>query len=393
MNLKELKIRVEEIIKDLKDNGNFPNENHTIDYKLKLNIDSSKDALTNFMINFTKDILSFSNSDGGIILLGIKEDDSSGAYEEVGLDQNNVALLKKIDLNLVSQKYEKICKVGLNIDLQSFKIGTKVFYYILVEKQSNVLVPINDFKEYKLNKGDILYRASGKNEIANNSTTDFNRFLQIKSNEKSKEFMDIWSKLLPEMFDINPREVLILNPISNKVYGFNAKDKVLSSSDIDIDHEDNGVFNIILNAISAGDIGKISNDEGKPIYKIVGELKAKSSRDFIYFTSLIEKIKNKTDYNFSSNQLKSVFKYLKWINDDKIKIENPVENKINKDKSEFIWIEILDRTHKIVFSQNAVEPLVKAINESKNHIDIFGKVLQKKQLKWSNVILCVLHMK
>ncbi|WP_445719149.1 ATP-binding protein [Flavobacterium sp.] len=381
MNLKELKIRVEEIIKDLKDNGNFPNENHTIDYKLKLNMDSSKDALTNFMINFTKDILSFSNSDGGIILLGIKEDDSSGAYEEVGLDQNNVALLKKIDLNLVSQKYEKICKVGLNIDLQSFKIGTKVFYYILVEKQSNVLVPINDFKEYKLNKGDILYRASGKNEIANNSTTDFNRFLQIKSNEKSKEFMDIWSKLLPEMFDINPREVLILNPISNKVYGFNAKDKVLSSSDIDIDHEDNGVFNIILNAISAGDIGKISNDEGKPIYKIVGELKAKSSRDFIYFTSLIEKIKNKTDYNFSSNQLKSVFKYLKWINDDKIKIENPVENKINKDKSEFIWIEILDRTHKIVFSQNAVEPLVKAINESKNHIDIFGKVLQKKQLK------------
>ena len=381
MNLKELKIRVEEIIKDLKDNGNFPNENHTIDYKLKLNIDSSKDALTNFMINFTKDILSFSNSDGGIILLGIKEDDSSGAYEEVGLDQDNVALWKKIDLNLVSQKYEKICKVGLNIDLQSFKIGTKVFYYILVEKQSNVLVPINDFKEYKLNKGDILYRASGKNEIANNSTTDFNRFLQIKSNEKSKEFMDIWSKLLPEMFDINPREVLILNPISNKVYGFNAKDKVLSSSDIDIDHEDNGVFNIILNAISAGDIGKISNDEGKPIYKIVGELKAKSSRDFIYFTSLIEKIKNKTDYNFSSNQLKSVFKYLKWINDDKIKIENPVENKINKDKSEFIWIEILDRTHKIVFSQNAVEPLVKAINESKNHIDIFGKVLQKKQLK------------
>ena len=143
----------------------------------------------------------------------------------------------------------------------------------------------------------------------------------------------------------------------------------------------NGVFNIILNAISAGYIGKISNDEGKPIYKIGGELKAKSSRDFIYFTSLIEKIKNKTDYNFSSNQLKSVFKYLKWINDDKIRIENPVENKINKDKSEFIWIEILDRTHKIVFSQNAVEPLVKAINESKNHIDIFGKVLQKKQLK------------
>lgn len=379
MNLKELKIRVEEIIKDLKDNGNFPNENHTIDYKLKLNIDLSKDALTNFMVNFTKDILSFSNSDGGIILIGINEDVSTGAYEEVGLDANNITLLKKIDLNLVSQKFEKICKVGLNIDLQSFKIGTKTFYYILVEKQSNVLVPINDYKEYKLNKGDILYRASGKNEIANNSTTDFNRFLQIKSNEKSKEFMDIWSKLLPEMFDINPREVLILNPISNKVYGFNDKEKILSSSDIEIDQDENGIFNIILNAISAGEIGKISNDEGKPIYKIVGELRAKSSREFIYFTSLIEKVKSKTEFNFSSNQLKSVFKYLNWITDDKIKIENPDENKINSDMSEFIWIEILDRTHKIVFSENAVEPLVKAINDTKKHISIFGKTLHKNK--------------
>jgi len=378
MNLKELKIKVEDIIKDLKDNGNFPNENHTIDYKLKLNIDTSKEAVSNFMMNFTKDILSFSNSDGGIILIGINEDSSTGAYQEIGLDSGNLILLNKIDLNLVSQKFEKICKVGINLDLQTFKVGTKVFYYILIEKQSNVLVPINDFKEYKLNKGDILYRASGKNEIANNSTTDFNRFLQIKANEKSKEFMDIWSKLLPEMFDINPREVLILNPISNKVYGFNAKDKVLSSSEIDIDQDKNGVFNVILNAISAGDIGKISNDEGKPIYKIIGEIKSKVSRDFIYFTSLIEKIKSKTNYNFSSNQLKCVFKYLNWITDDKVKIENPDENKINKEKSEFIWIEILDRTHKIVFSENAVEPLLLAINDSTKHISIFGKVLQLK---------------
>ncbi|CAK8713548.1 hypothetical protein GKODMF_05125 [Candidatus Electrothrix gigas] len=37
--------------------------------------------------------------------------------------------------------------------------------------------------------------------------------------------MEIWSKLLPEMVDINPREVLILNPLQNKVYGFNGKEK------------------------------------------------------------------------------------------------------------------------------------------------------------------------
>lgn len=379
MILKDLKVKVEEIIKDLKDNGNFPNENHSIDYKLKLNIDYSKDALNNFMINFTKDILAFSNGDGGIILIGINEDKLTGSYKEIGLDTENIDLLQKLDLNLISQKFEKICNVGLNIDLQAFKIGTKNFYYILIEKQTNVLVPLNDFKDYKVNKGDILYRASGKNEIANDSTNNFNRFLQKKSNEKSKEFMDIWSRLLPEMFDINPKEVLILNPISNKVYGFNSRDKILSSSDIDFDHDNNGVFNIILNAISAGEIGKISNDEGKPIYKIVGELKSKVPRDFIYFTSLIDEIKLLTKYNFSSNQLKSLLKYLGWITDDKMKIENPDESKINKDKYEFIWIEILDKTHKVVFSRKAIKPLVKEINNANNHNIIFGRALQIKK--------------
>jgi len=76
--------------------------------------------------------------------------------------------------------------------------------------------------------------------------------------------MEIWSKLLPEIFDINPREILIINPKSNKIYGFNGKDNILSSSKIEVDKSDTGVFNIILNAISAGEIGKISDNEGKP---------------------------------------------------------------------------------------------------------------------------------
>jgi hypothetical protein len=378
MTLIELRTKLNFIIKDLKDNGNFPNENQSIDYKLKLNIDTNKDDILNFLMNFAKDILAFANSDGGIILIGIGEDKNSGKYIDDGLDDNSYNLLNKIDLNLVSQQFEKICKTGIGIDLQSFKVGSRNFYYVLIEKSSTVLIPILENKDFKINKGDIYYRASGKNELANKSSIDFNRFLQIKSNEKSKEFMDIWSKLLPEMFDINPREILILNPISNKVYGFNAKDNVLSSSEIDIDQENNGVFNIILNAISAGDIGKISNDEGKPIYKIIGELKSKSQREFIYFTSLLEKIKAKANYNFASNQLKMILKHNNWIFDNKIRVSNPDETKINKDFNEFIWIETLDKTHKIVFSQKAAEPLVEVINNVDLHFQIFGKNLVKK---------------
>ena len=381
MNLKLLKEQVSITINNLKNHGKFPKENNLYDYKLELNFYGQTDPVEIFMRNFTKDILSFSNSNGGILLIGIKEEKSTGELEDTGLDTKNFELLNKIDLNKISQKFDKIAKVGVDLDLQHFQSGTRKFFYILIEKQNQIIIPINDFPDYNIKKGEIIYRVSGKNETANSTTQDFNRFIQVKANEKNKEFMEIWSKLLPEIFDINPREVLILNPKNNTVYGYNSKDNLLSSSEIDIDQTENGVFNIILNAISAGDIGKISNDEGKPIYKIVGELKSKTPRDFIYFSSLLEKIKHHCHYNFTSNQVKFVFKHLKWINDEKLPIENPDESKINIAFNQFIWVEILDKTHKVVFSENAIQPIVEAINETSIHMIIFGKLLKTKSKK------------
>lgn len=381
MRLTELKDKVEYLIKDLKDNGNFSKENNIIDYKLRLNIDNGKSAEENFLINFSKDILSFTNGDGGIMLIGFEEDKPNSRINDIGLDEANFELLEKIDIAQITQKFEKIAKVGVSIDLQSFRISTRKFYYLLIEKHSSILVPQVDYLDYKLSKGDIYYRASGKNEQANRSTTDFNRFLQIKANEKNKEFMDIWSKLLPEMFDINPREVLILNPHNNKVYGYNSKDNILSSSEIEIDHAENGIFNIILNAISAGEIGKISNDEGKPIYKIVGELKTKTPRDFIYFSSMFEDVKKGLKYNLTSNQLKYVFKYLEWISDETIPIENPDCEKINTKFNQLLWIETLDKTQKVVFSKDAIAPLIEVINNEALHNEVFGRELQKKKVK------------
>lgn len=381
MRLKELKEKADFIISDLKDNGNFPKENNILDYKYKLNVDSKKSAEENFLVNFAKDITSFSNGDGGIILLGFEENKNECTISDTGLDLTSLEILERIDLNLITQKFEKIAKIGISLDLQSFRISSRKFFYILIEKGSNILVPQQDFPDFKLFKGEIFYRASGKNEHANKTTADFNRFLQIKANEKNKEFMDIWSKLLPEMFDINPREVLILNPKNNKVYGYNAKENQLATSDIDIDQTENGIFNIILNAISAGEIGKISTDEGKPIYKIVGELSSKTPREFIYFSNLNQKVKEQSNFNFTTNQLKFVFKYLKWVTDEKLPIENPSEHMVVELYNHCIWIEILDRTHKVVFSEQAVKPLVDAINEKKNHLSIFGKLLQPKTTK------------
>jgi len=379
MNLKELKEKVELIISDLKDNGKFPKENNQIDFKLELKIQSGKIPTENFLSNFAKDIISFSNADGGIILLGIKEDKITGNHLDTGLNKQNLDLLKLIDLNDITQKFEKITKVGVSIDLQLFQISTRKFYYLLIEKSNNILVPTNDFPTYKIVKGAIIYRASSKNEQANKSTSDFNRFIQIKANEKSKEFMEIWSKLLPEMVDINPREVLILNPMQNKIYGFNSKDKTLSGSDIEIDKSQNGVFNIILNAITAGEIGKITTDEGKPLFRIMGEIQ--SNREHIVLNSLEKEVQKTSKYKFTNMQLKSAIYYLKWVTVHNFKVVNPPDGTINDSYKEFIWVETMDNVTnrcKIYFSSKAIEELTILIDKPELHQDIFKKNLDLK---------------
>lgn len=382
MTIRNLKDLVLITIENIKNHGIFPKENNLYDYKLELNFQGITDHVEIFCRNFAKDILSFSNSDGGIILIGIKEDKATGILEEIGLKQSNLDLLSKIDINIISQKFEKITKVGIGIDLQQFQLGTRKFYYLLIEKQNQILIPNLDFLDYKIKKGEIIYRASSKNETANNSTSEFNRFLQIKANEKNKEFMEIWSKLLPEMVDINPREILIINPKSNKVYGFNGKDNILSSSEIEIDKSDgNGVFNIILNAISAGEIGKITDDEGKPIYKIVGEIKANTHKPSISMATLHQEISKICIFKFTNVQLKTVIFKEGWVTKENFKIDKPTIETVNTSFNELIWVDTFDEikeTTKIVFSSSAIQILSSIINDDSKHINLFKKKLEKK---------------
>jgi hypothetical protein len=204
--------------------------------------------------------------------------------------------------------------------------------------------------------------------------------LQLKANEKSKEFMEIWSNLLPEMVDINPREVLIVNPSQNKIYGFNGKDKTLSGSNVEIDKSQDGVFNIILNAISAGEIGKISDTEGKPIYKIVGEITR--GGDHMTISSLGKVVKAKTNYKFTNIQLKCVIHDLGWVNEPNFKIERPPKGTIIKGYDKYLWEEILDqhtKRSKIVFTQEAKREVVEVIENADRHMELFGKNLSLQE--------------
>lgn len=384
MTLLELKNQVDDTIDKLNKIGVFPKENNLYDYKKEINFYSLNDWKEIFLRNFAKDIISFSNGNGGIILLGIQEDKKTGKLDDIGLDQLNLELLKKVDLNDISQKFQKICKTDISIDLQMFQFGTRKFYYLLIEKSTQVVIPVNDFDDYKFKKGEIIYRKSGKNVTANETPDSLNQFLHIKSNEKNKEFMEIWSKLLPEMVDINPREILLINPKENRIYGYNGKENILSSSEIEIDQTQDGVFNIILQSISAGEIGKISDTEGKPLYKIVGEIKANTPREHISITTLHNEALKKSKYNFSNIQLKQVLKHLDWVTDELFSVQNPSINPVNPKYNEFIWLENFDKiknVHKVVVSENAIDEVLQIINDSSIHEIVFNRKLALKSNK------------
>lgn len=382
MTLNELSEHCHKTIENIKNHGIFPKENDLVDYKKELNFHGLSDEVEIFLRNFAKDILSFSNGKGGIILIGFYEEKTTGKIDDIGLNQSNLELLRKIDLNIINQKIDSITKCNIGIDLQGFQTGTRKFYYLLIEKQSQVIIPLNNYPDYKLRKGEIIHRIPGKNETANENTQKLNSFLQVKANEKNKEFMEIWSKLLPEIFDINPREILMINPKTNRIYGYNAKDKNLSSSEIDIDKNENGAFNIILNAISAGEIGKISDNEGKPLYKIVGEIKTLAHRDYISFSTLEAEVRKDAEYNFSNPLLKLALKYLNWTNVENFHVDNPKDDVLNSEYSDFIWIENVDtikNKKKVVFAKDAIKIIVDTINDKVNHKKIFKKELNLKQ--------------
>lgn len=388
MTIAELKIKAEEIVESIKDKGIYWKENTLIDYKLELNLSEGVNEVIVFLRNFAKDILAFANKEGGMLFLGFNENRDTGEITDVGLKDDNIDVLRAIDLKNLSDQFVKMYDTQINVDIHPFNIATRKFYYVLIEKQGTILIPKNDFLDCNLKKGDVIYRGAGGNIRANDKTSEFNTFIETKVNEKNKEFMQIWSGLLPEVFDINPKEILILNPQQGKVYGYNSKNKVLASTDIEIDNKEDGPINVILNAISAGEIGKISTTEGKPIYKLVGEivLNNEKTNESTSMHSIHEKVRQKSKYKIQNIQLKKVMYYLGWVKDDTFSVKEPKEKDINPDFSDFVWIETIDDlkgSKKVVFSPKAVNPLLEIVEDTTKHTEIFGDFLKEKKLESS----------
>jgi predicted HTH transcriptional regulator len=136
MTLKELKDQVSTIITNLRDSGSYLKENDLVDYKMKVNVVAGDPPVETFLIALAKDCISYANGQGGILLIGIKEE-ADGTIVDTGLPADNIALFNQIDLNNVTQKFKRIIGESYTIDIQPFTVGTRHFVYILIPKSSN----------------------------------------------------------------------------------------------------------------------------------------------------------------------------------------------------------------------------------------------------------------
>ncbi len=373
MNIEELKKSVTQIIENIKNGIGYPKECE-IDYKRELNIDPNKSGIDNFLINFFKDILSFANGNGGYILIGIEEDKQAGKYHDIGLDEKNLKLLSSLDIHKIVENISGHVKAEPSLDVQAFNMCGREFYYLLIEKSPEVLIPNKDIPEYKIKSGEIWYRNSGGNCHANTATSKINTFIQIKANEKSKDFMTIWSNLLPEMIDINPKEVLILNVADQKVYGFNKKGGKLDGGTIEVDDKSD-TFKIILKSIQEGEIGKISNTEGKPMFRIVGDMVDGGDP----LTGASEKIKNIVKYYFTNKELRDCLYYLGYTTIKNILHEaSDSFTGITDNGKNYIFRICIHQSkgkYALRLSSACVENIINLVKDESKHTDIFSKVL------------------
>lgn len=377
-------------------NGRYPKE-CDIDYKIALTKKPDLSGLEIFLFNFFIDILSFSNSDGGVLLLGIKEDKSTGEKEEVGLNEPDLNLLQKIELNEISKKISAYTKVEPLLDLQPFNIGSRKCYYLLINKSEQVLIPNKDENKFKIKKGEIRFRKSGENTIANENTSKLSDFISRKANERSKDYLDIWRDLIPSMVEIHPKDIIIINPKENKIYGFNKESKLITIP-VNFTQKDGATkedYNVVFNVINKKDILGVSSEGGKDAFRIVNDIELIDSqhvrtreveKERINFTSAVKEIQRLSGYKFSSVDFKKLCFYKKISTNDDFTILDNRDRKVDSSvilDENYIFSSVDDKvtkTRRIYATQKCIDEFTEIIKDKNQHMAIFNKELLEVEL-------------
>jgi len=87
-------------------------------------------------------------------------------------------------------------------------------------------------------------------------------------------------------------------------------------------------------------LGKITTNEGKPLYKIVGEFQ--NNREHIHLNNLEKEVKKLSKFKFTNLKVKAVIHHLNWVNDPQFKVMDPPEGTVNPEFNNFLWVETMD---------------------------------------------------
>lgn len=184
-------------------------EDDHLDYKETLAIDEER-----VWLNLTKDFLAFVNTEGGFILLGIRD----GTYEQVGLE-NKIAIFLS-DTNRIQQKVNRYIDPSItNIRAKRFERNSKQFVDIFIpqsKSHTHIVTKeayfLNERKEHVtvLRPGVIYVRNSGTNAIMD--STSFEKLLDRRI-ENFKE--SLMSKIVKVVEAPSSHDIIIFDPNSS----------------------------------------------------------------------------------------------------------------------------------------------------------------------------------
>ena len=216
---------------------------------------------------YLKTSVAYANSKGGYIVFGIADK----PHHLRGLSGNNLKMFEDIQPEKMSQNFNEHFAPEIEWEIQQYELQEKIFglLYIKEAKDKPVICIKNSGKEI-LKEGDIYYRYRGRSERIR--YPELRAILEARRQHEQK----IWMEHIKNIARIGIHEVGIFDLRSGKISG--------SGGSLLIEES-------LLSQISFIKEGNFSEDKGKPVLKIVGQVQSLPGNQLSFSKKQVEKIK------------------------------------------------------------------------------------------------------
>lgn len=215
-------------------------ERKDLEFKANYNFGSIKNG------KFSKSIAAFANSDGGVMIFGIKD----RPREPIGMSNDNFA---NIEVEKITQFLNEHFAPEIIWNAYDFEIDGKKFGIFIVEESKNKpIMCIKNAGDKELLEGDIYYRYSARSE-----KIKYPELKELLENAKEMERKK-WMEHIQNIAKIGPQNIALID-----VYRGNIANP--QNKEIIIDKE-------LLKDIKFIQEGKFVESNGAPALKLIGNI-------------------------------------------------------------------------------------------------------------------------